>query len=387
MIKRFSISVGGRIVAAILQIFVVALTARSLGVEDFGIFASVSSIALVTLAVFDLGAGIRVLRISTDPDGGGTLATLAILRLILFFAIPVAAIAILGGWSANALLTIAACVYVVGESLGDLLIGLLQGMKRSGVAMTTLVLRRALPLVIMLVWPSPIGALAAVALAGVLGLATFVAFSAPLWRRPRSPLRILRENWSLVASGGAANLAQLDVPLVTLVAGAEVGGLYAAAVRLFNPINLLISTLMQIVVPELSSISEPSRRMSVFIKARRAVIFFALTLAAASPLAPVALSVFYGSEFSGGGPAAVAVFLSAAVSAVAQLYLSWFYAIGVPTRVPIGMLIATTAGLAVITGLTNLGITGSAIGLFIMHCSAAGVIVLSWHAMRGKQVK
>lgn len=374
----------GRLVAAVLQIAVIALLTRSLGVNSFGVFASSSAIALVVVAFVELGGGVRVLRVAADPDAGGVLSTLLILRLTALVALPLLAL-IVEPAAASPVLIAASCAYAVGETAGDLGVGILQGIQRPLAAMATLVLRRLIPVVILIGVPSVDGALVALVATGVVGFSVLVIVSWGRLARPRSPLIILRENYKIMLSGAGSTVSQLDVPIIAAVAGPTIAGLYAAATRLFNPLNLVVSTMVQVLVPEMARSVTRAGRLAVFRRARRIVFVAAAAIAAATFFAPYFLILLYGTKYEQAAPVAIAVFLSAAGSAIAQVYLAWFYATRVPLSVPTGMLITTVVGVALIAGLAGLGIFGAAVGLLLMHVSTAAVIVLIWHANDGRK--
>lgn len=377
MIYRLVISMGGRVVSAATQVAIFALLARSLGVENFGLFSLVFGVAIFTLSVFDLGMGTRVLRGLRKSDERSALTTYSIVRAVLIILIPVIAVCVSTTTSAEPILLVAASLYAVGDATGDVAVNIRQGLRASGSAMAILLVRRIATLTPLLLFQDFHGAYLSMAAAFVVGVTAYAVCAWPLMGRAMSLKTLVMQNLTIVASGGAANVSQLDVSLVGVAAGPTAAGLYGAGIRLFNPINLAVTTMLQVLVPELAHLSDDMERKRQFVRARRVVIALAVVVAALSCVAPQLVIFLYGVEFEDAAPVAVAVFIAASLSAVGQLHLSWFYAVGVPRVVPVGMWVAALAGLSTISILTvNFSIAGAAIGLVVMQALTAAAIVI-----------
>lgn len=379
MIRRFSISIVGRVSATLIQTIVYAMFARSLGVSTFGAFALALSVSFGLLAFLDLGMGTRVLRGIRTTDDRRALGAFVILRYATVLVVPLVAGVVASILQADPLIAVIASIYAVGEASGDLAVGAFQGRRKSVTAMTALLTRRLCPLIILIVLPSLSGALFAASSAGILGLVWFAIATSSNLARPANVFDLIKQNAGIIFSSGASNLASLDVVVVGFASGSAGAGLYASAVRLFNPLNLAVSTLLQVFVPELATSSGRTERLRVFKRVRLLVIVVAALLMASSFLAPTVLVFLFGPEYSAAAPVAVAVFLCAGLSAIAQVHLSWFYASSVPAAVPISMWVSVLAGLAVILVLSSMwGILGSAIGLVSMHLLSLCAIVGCW---------
>ncbi|WP_323986584.1 lipopolysaccharide biosynthesis protein [Microbacterium plantarum] len=376
MRARFAVSIGGRIGSALLQAGIFALLARALGLDGFGVFSLALAMSGFSLSLLDLGMGNRVLRGLRDNREKGALATYSILRAVLAAVLPVTAAIVAGSLEEPVWIAACAAAYAIGESTGDVAVGIRQGRKSSVTAMTILLVRRAATIAPLVLSNSEQAAATAMLIAAVVGITSYAAVAAANLARPVSLNRLMRENLSLIASGGATNLSQLDTAIVASSLGTAGAGYYGAGMRLFNPINLGINTLLQVLIPELASAPSQSQRKQHFLRARKLVLLASIVTVGASAFAPALVTFLYGPEFSGAAPIAIAVFVSAAISGLAQLHMSWFYAIGVPRIVPIGMWASVALGLSLIWLLSqNAGISGAAIGFVAMHLLLAVSII------------
>jgi O-antigen/teichoic acid export membrane protein len=386
MIRRFAVSLGGRIVAALLQLAVFALIARHLGAQDLGVYSVAASIGLSALWIADLGMGTRVLRGDSDDDSRRALATFLIVRVLITGVFPLGGALIVSGSSTETGLLVAASVlYVTGESSGDVAVGLLQGRRRSALAMTILLSRRVVALAPVALFAGADAVVIASAAAGMFGTLCLLVVSAPQLGRPMSLVTLVRQNLGIMASSGASTVAQLDVVAVTSVLGTQGAGLYSSALRLLNPLNLLVTTMMQVVIPELAS-ATPTDRRRVFRRIRRLVLIFCLALVACSPASPLVIQFMYGDGFGGAAPVAICVTVAAAISAFAQVHLASFYATSVPRAVPISMFGAILIGIGAIWSLSVLfGLSGAGVGLVVMHILTMVAIVALWRRYAKKE--
>lgn len=380
MIRRFSVSIVGRILAALLQVAVFALFARSLGVEAFGVFAATSSLTLGLMTFAELGMGARLLRGEKSSIEYSNLTTFGLTRAAVIILIIPAAIVTASALTLDPLLITAAALYAAGEATGDLAVAILQGSKRSALAMAILCGRRLLVLSALVFLPSPQSVLVACFIGAGAGIVTLGVFVILRRARPRSIVALVRENLGIIVSGGASSAAQFDTILVSQAAGTFTAGLYGSATRLFNPINLAVSTLLQVFVPEIASAPKEDR-LRVFRRVRLVVALIGLAIASSAVLAPLFVDVLYGSEFAGAAPVAISVFVCAGMSAVAQAYMAWYYATSLPRSVPLLMWCAVIIGLACIWVLSaHYGVVGSAVGLFVMHLLSTAAVIGPWRS-------
>lgn len=380
MIRRFSYSLMGRILAALLQVAILAALARHLGVEEFGVFVATSSVTLVLIALADFGMGPRLLRGVRSRVEDASLTTLALSRIVTVALIMAVTAALTPSEGSFPVHVVAFTLYVAGEATGDLSTAILQGARKSLAAVSLLCVRRVIVLGVLVTFPAPIAVVAGCLIGAAVGFAVFGVFAIARRARPRGIVGLIRENAGLILSGGASSVSQLDAALVATGAATAVAGLYGSATRLFNPLNLAISTLLQVFVPEIVA-ATGSARVRVFRKVRGVVLVSGGLICASAWAGPWVVRTLYGEEFSDAAPIAVAVFICAGISAVGQVHMAWYYAVGVPRSVSIGLWLSVICGLALILALSSgFGLYGAASGLVIMHILTALAIILPWRS-------
>ncbi|WP_295820584.1 oligosaccharide flippase family protein [uncultured Microbacterium sp.] len=386
MILRFSISMVGRVIAALLQVAIYALFARILGVQGFGVFATTTSLTLGLMTFAEMGMGARLLRGDRTHKEDASLTTFGIVRAIVLVAIVPISIVGAALFNQDSLLVTAAAVYVAGEATGDLAVAMLQGAKQSVSAMIVLCVRRVLVLLALVTLPASTSVYTACFAGGTAGVLILGFFVLKRRARPRNVIVVIRENLGIIVSGGASSASQFDTVIVGHAAGTIAAGLYGSATRLFNPINLAVSTMLQTFVPEISS-ADSAARIRVFKRVRLVVLSLALAVAISSMLAPALVNFLYGEEFAEAAPVAIAVFLCASLSAVAQVYMAWYYATSMPRCVPILMWASVLLGLAGIWLLSGyFGILGAAVGLFALHLLSTAAVIIPWRSsLKGSQ--
>ena len=377
--RRFSVSVVGRLIAAIFQLFVVASVVRTLGVVEFGVYSVSVSVFLAILAIFELGMGYRVLRGMSAPGSKEMLTTYSIIRFFVLFA-TIAGVACLGQvGSYQQELIFAVAIYTFGESFGDFAVGITQGFKKSGYASALLITRRVAALAPLLLISGRQGVLTSLWTAGLLGISIFMLFAIRLGAKPVPLVNLLRHNFTLLVSSGALNIAQLDISVVGLALGTKGAGLYGAATRLMNPLNMAISTFVGVAISELASMSSDAQRLNSFRKIQKLTAIFSGLLMAFSWLAPLVTEILFGSEFLDSGGIATAVFISAGFAAITQVNLSWFYALGVPKVLAASLCVSVLVGLASIFLFSRLwGTLGSGLGLIFLNAITCWVVHYIW---------
>lgn len=379
---RYIYSLGSRLVGAVIQTAVLAFTARALGVDLFSHFALALSLAQVLLVVTELGFATRVLRVRMENQPGQLFGSLSVVRATSTI-IVLGALFLLGIETGSPLLSVCVAVYATGEGLGDLAGAILQGELRAGRAALALVARRCIAAVPFLLVLTSVGGGLAVLLslvsAGLLGHWIFWRSLSARWSHPRSIRRTLRENMPLFLTSSGTNLTQSDTLVVGATGGAAIVSSYAAASRLSNPINLAISTLIQVLVPELA-LHAPMYRRRAFRRARRWVVLAAAIVALSGLVfAEPIVQILYGREFAAAAPILRAVFVGAAISAWSQLHLSYLYVEGVRVIESLGVIFATILGVVLLSVATlYAGSIGAALGFVLMQLSISATITWLW---------
>lgn len=338
--RRFALLAWSRVAASLLQAVLFALVARAMGLNDFGSFTIGLSIALLTMSVFELGLGNRSLRVLGDDEPGRTVLTVILIRgatnaiaIVLIFGIAALLLGI-SPWAAAAL-----ALYVTGDLFGNLTQSLLIGLLRERTATILLLIRRLLPVALagvffLLAAESTESAYIALALSGLLGYVTGTAALLRESNRPHNLIMFIKNNLSFAATSFGSNLQQADALVVGAVGGSALAGLYGAAARLASPLNLLTGSVMQAIVPTLAT-RDHGERAVMMRTVLRVMTLAAGFLALAAACSPLIMLVLYGDEFVEGWPIASAVILMAALNALNQPILGWFYAGHITRSIPI----------------------------------------------------
>lgn len=382
VVRRFVVTIGGRVFGALFQALLLAMLTRSLGVDDFGVYAIASSACLFSLALLELGTGATVLRLAAEPDRKRVLSLILIWRAsstVVFVAAAILVGLALGDghWP----LVIATVVYVAGETVGDLVVGVLQGEMRPGLSMTVLLIRRALPLVAFAVLGlTTEAAIAAMWIGGSTGAAAIATLGAFRLARPIGLLAYIRRSLAIIVTTTTRSVSQLDSLVVGATGGIMLAGLYGAAARLFYPVNIAVTSLVQVLIPEMSALSDERARMKVFLRSRQAVTAFGILISASAALSPWIVDVLFGADFAAAAPIVGGVLVSAGLSAIAQLYMSWFYATKVPRAVAIGTVFIVFGAICLLAVAAPVwGIWGCAATVVLWRGSTLALVATSWY--------
>lgn len=341
--SRMSWTFGGRLFAAGLQAIVIVALARAFELPDYGLFVIVFSATMGVLSVGDLGLGSVALRIGTDAEKSSLLGFLFRWRVISTLGTVLVA-GTLAAWNTEPLIVLAA-LYAACEFAGDTSALVLQSERRSSAASLSLVLRR-----LAAVTPFGFGISAETATASMLvsivsGLVTFIVVVGQPAGAPMPYREYLGRFREFVVMGFGRNLAVVDSAVVGAAGGSQIAAYYGASVRLLAPINLLTSSLTQIVIPEIRTAQNDRRALARFKRGSRWVWGFAAFLTLLSGASPEFVVIVFGSAFEEASPLMAAVLVSAALSAIAQYYLSWFIADELPKIIARGAVAFSGVGL------------------------------------------
>lgn len=365
--KQFGAPLVARVAASAMQAVIIVLLARMLGPTDFGFFAVSIGIGAVLGSLLGFGSSAQALRLLATPDPQRLAATLLLLRVMTAAIIAGAIVAM--GWSGPRAIILLAAVYTATEVISDLCQSLMLGMQRTGLAYVALVVRRALPLTLLLAgllfaW-SPIvtlgigwGLSAAIAL---LFCRSLVARPLPAWTAIRSGLHF----WSSMA---LLNLQNLDVVLLQAVVGPALVGQYGAASRVVNPLNLFTATILSILTPKLAAATDPADRVATFRQGRMILIAYFACLLVAAPIAYHVGPWILGDAYAAAAPLFAAFTVAAGFSALSQIHVSLLYALDRAQTVAVMRLIAIPVGLAILVASTYVaGVIGAAVGIVCMQ--------------------
>lgn len=358
--RAMSVIALSRVVAALVQFGTLALIARSFGVADFGRFAIVMSLVLVSMSFLELGLGNRALRVIADDRQAASITTILLVRIVTNTVVLVLVLAIATTLALlETPLTALVILYITGDLFGNLGQSILIGLRRERSAALLLLTRRLATLLVLLVGATyatgEMYAYFALALTGLLGYVMTPALLRRSISRPTNPARFIWTNRHYLSASLAGNLQQSDTLLLGLLASPQLAGLYGAATRLASPVNLLPSAILQSVVPPLAAETDPLEKLKKFHKVRTAMLMMSVAILATTPLVPWAFVALFGESFADASPMAVAVVVACAFNTVVQAYQAWFYATGM--RPFISALLLTNTVIAVssacLAGLMN----------------------------------
>ena len=360
---KFGAPLLARVGATVLQAVTMILLARDLGPAEFGPFASSLGIGAVLGSLLGFGSSAQALRLLATPRPEGLAATLLLLRLGTAAVVAAAVLAV--GWGGPRETIILAAVYATTEVICELAQSIMLGMKRTVLAHLAIVLRRALPVALLLAG-AVLHADAALGLSAgwILSTVITMAFCFSLLGRPIAVATAVRSGVHFWSSTALVKLQNLDVVLLQAVGAPALVGQYAAAARVVNPLNLFTATLLSILTPKLASAADAEERALVFRQGRLALLGYFAALVAAAPLAYWLGPALLGEEYRPAAPLFAAFTIAAGISGLGQIHVSLLYALDLAHRVALVRLGAIPAGLAVLLLATYAaGITGAALAV------------------------
>jgi O-antigen/teichoic acid export membrane protein len=361
------------VIAGLLQVAVIALLARSLGVETYGRYVAFLAGIYLAMNAFDFGFGTRLLRISAEDDVKSTTTWMFTIRTLTTLVVVLLGTVVWNGsvpepW----LLGCAITVYATGDTFGDLGLNYLLGRGRVRTSAVFLIGRRLATVAPFVTGLGVTQAMAALTVAGLAGFLTAYLAMREAFTRPRRFTPFVRTGVAYWGLAGAANLQQADTILVTAVAGPTVAGLYGSATRLLGPLNLVTSVLQQVFVPRLSETRSLVDRRAQWRRLFRATSLICCLLLLGTLVSPIAVRILFGEEFEQGWPVLAAVCVAAALNGLSEAYLSWIYAEGARARLSLLSGGAVLLGLGLLALLCwRFGIVGAAVALVIPYLMLA----------------
>lgn len=372
----------GRIVAAAAQAAVLVLLVRALGTSSYAPFALSFSLTTTIFVCLDLGFGAAVLRANALGQPRRLFGSLVVLRsaTVILAGLGVTLLfSAKGEWHLLSLGLLGA-LYASGEALGDVAASVAQSELKSGKAVLILLSRRAAALCPLLLANTQLAAIIALVMAGGLGHSFFWVSAI---RRAGKPLTIkgtFRNVGTLTVASVGTGITSADSFLVSLVTTAQSVTYYAAASRLANPVNLAVSTLMQVLVPHLVRVDHVEG-LAAFRRARWLVLVLAIAVALSALLSSQFVNILYGPSFRAAAPVLAGVLIGAGISAFAQVHLAYLYARGITWPASFSILGASVAGLAGLVGSIYLGgLALAGAGIVWMQGIICVAIVIVWRA-------
>ena len=392
--RQFAWVSSGRILAALLQTASLVLVSRLLPVSDFGYLATFLGVTSLAQVVLDFGVGTLVSRErAAKPDNPVVAAALRFtnvssvgLTALLLLGLTGAALFIseaywqmlpLAVWAAaerNADTRLA-----VAFADGDVQINVINLLARRTAALGLFVAATALGVLPILAF-SVSSALAAI------GSATF----AQRWVRRRvvpsreigfsEVVRRARPYWVTAISTQARNL---DVVVVSALAGATQAGLYLTGSRLMNPLRILPASLATILLPASARTQNSAHDLRSMVRLTVAVVAGMSVLYAAFWLAvPTFVDQALGSAYVDATPVIRIIVAGLPVAATCSMLNSILQGRGRGKDVALAASSTTVAcllGVALISPFY--GAIGAATALSLSFVVQLGLLLRPWRRM------
>lgn len=374
MRKQFLFVFGSRGAASLFQALMLILLARSSDPGTFSYVGSTIGLAFVAVAVADLGMGTLVLKSRVVKEQ--ELLIPSALRINAYSSLVLVAGATilfftLGERNAIFYSLFWIVVWMAIEKNSDIWLNILISDKRTKIVGLILFGRRFVSLVLFSL--SILAGLPAVSSFGIClsvgSMMGFIVTRTVVQIKSRDKSTRLR----LVVRSGIpywiANLTNqlrnVDVVIVSTVSSAFAGGLYAAAVRLTNPILLMTGSLTSILLPEATR-SGVSYIKKANIRSGQFFVLFTVGMAIIGwPLSYAAVLVL-GPEFSAARVPIYLMLLATVSVGMAPVSATLLQALGDQSFVArIGLAYLPLMGVAITLGAAWWGAAGASIGLWV----------------------
>lgn len=360
-----ALRVGARGIAAGFQAVTLILMARELGPADFGVFGQAQSIGIIGAAIFSFGLSTRALRLSVDDDPDRIVSGMFVLRFVTAATVSVLITGVFYALDpATAAILLAVAMVLFADMMNDLMQGVLSGLERQKLASILLIAHRLLPFSAVVFKPfSDMNILAQFVLGCGLAAIVPIIYTVLFWAKPVSLKALARGSWGFWLSTIAGPISQFDTTIVRLTSSVTSVGYYAAAARVGAPLNLISSSLANIVVPAMTREPDSAIRMHMFVRLRRVGIIIAGFIIVSSPIVAELIVRLLGELYRPGWPVFCGMIIAAAFSGINQIYQAYFFAMNLPRIAAMSVGLGTVLGLAVLGfGSALWGIGGLSIG-------------------------
>ena len=351
-----SLRVAARIGAAGMQAATLLLLARSLGPSSFGVFAVFSATGMLLTALACLGSSMRVLRLRAEQEAEALLPALFWIQAAgatLVLAVLLVASVVVG----NPAPAVVGALLAFSDQQMEFRVSHLSGDVRQTAASLSILAQRGLALAAVGV--AALLALPALLLLGValVLVAVIAVVPAPARRvAPRTLLRFARSSLGYWFGGLVTNLRQLEPLVVSATGGVGAAGFYAIAVRVSNPLSIVVTSLQAVAVPEMARASDRAEFRRMFRLLLTVALVYAGVLVAGSPLVADVFLAVVGHRYDGARTLVTVMVVCAGLSAVSQALQARLIAAGRPATS--GWII----GGATLLGLGVLAVTSATAG-------------------------
>lgn len=308
LVLQYGWLLASRLTSVALQAVTLVLLARWVGPSSFGVAAAVMGVLTVAGALADLGLGPLLLRQRSADRSYRRTTQILRTNAATSVGLAVLAVAVLGvlgtttGSSAlHGLIPLA--IWVAAEKNGDLWLNLATSEGRTQVSALSILLRRGLGLGLFVSLSVVLPTLWAFSTGLAVGsiVANLVIRRLLVHARTDAPsteiIQLVREAWPFYLNSVAAQARNLDVMIVSGVAGPVAAGVYAVPARMTSPLRLLPTSLSPIIV-RYAALGTPSalraiRHVSIIVMVVMPAVMLAVAVAA-----PWLIDVSLGAQFS-----------------------------------------------------------------------------------------
>lgn len=364
-LNRTAEALVARVAGALFQAGLIVVLARATPVSEFGAFGLAMALGALALGFFGFGLPTRVLRVQAgDPLGiqrSAILATLvtstaaggvAFLLGTLFLDLP---------W----IPVLAGSVAIVGEGFVNVLQNLLFGLERLRRASAVMVVRRLVPVTVVLLTTVLVNDSKSDSTYGALAIGSLASSALCLLLLPRrgrgDAMRVrtlIRESRSYWAAGIWSMGQQLDVVIVGSILGSAPAAAFTAAFRLASPVHIVTSIITSRLIPVVTKLRAENGQLwptgaSLYFKV--ALGYAGVILLALPGLAFLAIAIL-GNQFSYAWWVFVILFANSAFSVANQTLAAWIYALDRLSKwVPRMTALSTLLGLAFVAAASFAG--------------------------------
>ena len=385
-IKQYGRLILGRGGSAALQAVTLVVLARFSSIEEFGVYATGVAAGAICIGVFGMGLPTLVLRTEArEVTGlaGSALIIGAVGAGTATFSVFVTLLAIAP--EAGLSIAVAAATFSGSELWLNLVQNVLLGSHREVAATSIIVVRRAVPLLVVLLFvPNGGGVYLGLTVGSSIMLFIGMTVVWPARRRKRSVAVVWEQTRHFWLANVGSMLQQLDVVIIRQGLGNAPAAAYSAAFRLASPVHIVTTAITSKMVPALAAEANPITRAA---RQRRYVLTgvgYAGVVLLISPLAAVAGPFLLGEQYQAWAWVFPLTLVNSALSVVNQIQAAVLYADGRSKGVARATLIAVLTGLVVVALATFAGSFGFAIGGTIL-IQVILVGTLAWMAKADRE--
>ncbi|WP_315095716.1 polysaccharide biosynthesis C-terminal domain-containing protein [uncultured Cellulomonas sp.] len=387
--RVFGYLLSSRVLSALLQAVTFALFARLVAPASFAGVSAIIGASMFASAVLDLGlttAATReaaagrhsVLRGLTRANAAVTAAVATVGTV----SVVAAVLATDSGWLASVAPFV---LWLAVDRLAEFRAAVSLGLGHPRVAALNLIVRRAIPAVVLVVaaWVQPEEPVLWLSLGYTLGavvglfIRTSVRAPASLAARP-GIVASVRSSTPFWVNSMSAQSRQLDVAIVSAVSGVAGAVIYSPAARLISPLRLIPTSLAQAAMPMVAS-SGRVRPTDV----RRLVLAAVAPVGAAyivlGIFAPEILSALFGPNYRSAALPLRILLAGLVLAGVASMFTAILQGTGAEARAARANVATAILSLGLIAvGAAVAGGAGAAAGLAVGYAAQAGALFIQY---------